>query len=391
MGLANPIYTVARILQTLEHAVTSAKMARVPTRIAVICPAWQDWTQQEGVFRLMQLARHRFKFLAPQSALGYLDKSTGARFDVDVLLIQNTKAARKFPVIEAHLDKLRSNCKGRISVDPMYSEDWHVQYDEACRRTRLRTPGVVEMPKKLSALKDALKGTAALRWKMKTKLAGWREQHNQRYFDLLVNEREHSAALFEEVEVSPAVLIRDLEVKFNRAMLGTVAKFVKSGVFGTAYALLKDKDNELSKYRPVQPNNQAPLAPLQNVACRAIEFVVSEAGNSMTLGATQRLKHAVAEFNAKAKQARGVYAFTFNVKDQFSNLEHRLTERAIRVMTAVAFEGAGETSLLVTVRGSKRVQWYTKGVPRVTAVRVTRAKLVQAMLMSLNHNYGWIA
>ncbi|KAK3280223.1 hypothetical protein CYMTET_11929 [Cymbomonas tetramitiformis] len=60
-------------------------------------------------------------------------------------------------------------------------------------------------------------------------------------------------------------------------------------------------------------------------------------------------------------------------------------------MTAVAFEGAGETSLLVTVRGSKGVQWYTKGVPRVTAVRVTRAKLVQAMLISLNHNYGWIA
>ncbi|KAK3280224.1 hypothetical protein CYMTET_11930 [Cymbomonas tetramitiformis] len=325
MGLANPIYAVVIILQTLEHAVTSAKMTR--------------------------------------SALGYLDKSTGARFDVDVLLIQNTKAARKFPVTEAHLDKLRSNFKGRISVDPMYSEDRHVQYDEPCRRTCLRTPGVVEMPKKLSALKDALKGTVALRWKMKTKLAGWRKQHNvpdghvtvdarvgvadaanycrvleqacagtarlyldrnvgvgalvcqQRYFDLLVNEREHSAALFEEVEVSPVVLIRDLEVKFNRAMLGTVAKFVKSGVFGTACALLKDKDDELSKYRPVQPNNQALLAPLQNVAGRAIEFIVSKAGNSMTLGGTQRLKHTVAEFNAKAKQARGVYAFTFDVKD----------------------------------------------------------------------------
>ncbi|KAK3238160.1 hypothetical protein CYMTET_51809 [Cymbomonas tetramitiformis] len=262
------------------------------------------------------------------------------------------------------------------------------------------------MPKKLRELKDTLKGTAALRWKQKVKLERWRREHGipegpvtvderegvvdageycrvlerccagtarlyldrnagvgaiicqQRYFDLLVNERVSSAALFEEVAMSPAEL---------------------------------DKDDELKKYRPVQPNNRAPLAPLQNVAGRAIEFVVQEAGGSMTLGGTQRLKQVVEKFNAVSKAAHGVYAYTFDVKDQFSNLEHKLTKRAIRAMVAVAFENAGETSLLVTVRGAKGVQWYTKGVPRVTAVRVTRAKLVRALILSLSHNYVWIA
>ncbi|KAK3287920.1 hypothetical protein CYMTET_4598 [Cymbomonas tetramitiformis] len=439
MGLANPIYTLERIVQTLEHAVNSAKMAKVPMRIVVICPAWRNWAAMEGVCRLMQFARHRFKFMAPQSALGYVDKSTGARFDVDVLLIQNTKAARKFPVTDAHLDKFRKHFKGRLSVDPEYSEDWHIQYDENFRRTRLRNPGVVEMPKKLRELKDTLKGTAALRWKQKVKMEKWRRDHGvpegpvtvdervgvtdageycrmlerycagtarlyldrnagvgamicqQRYFDLLVNERVSSAAQFEEVRMTPAELVRDLEVKFNRAMLGTVTKFVKTGVFGATYALLKDKDDELQKYRPVQPNNRAPLAPLQNVAGRAIEFVVQEAGGSMTLGGTQRLKHAVEKFNAVSKAARGVYAYTFDVKDQFSNLEHKMTEKAIHAMVSVAFDKAGETSLLVTVRGAKGVQWYKKGVPRVTAVRVTRSKLVRALILSLRHNYVWIA
>ncbi|KAK3243601.1 hypothetical protein CYMTET_46756 [Cymbomonas tetramitiformis] len=111
----------------------------------------------------------------------------------------------------------------------------------------------------------------------------------------------------------------------------------------------------------------------------------------MTLGGTQRLKHAVEKFNAVSKAAHGVYAYTFDVKDQFSNLEHKMTEKAIRVMVAAAFENAGETSLLVTVRGAKGVQWYTKGIPRVTAVRVTRAKLVRALILSLSHNYVWIA
>ncbi|KAK3280685.1 hypothetical protein CYMTET_11480 [Cymbomonas tetramitiformis] len=423
MGLANPIYTVERIVQTLEHAVSSAKMAKTPMRIAVICPAWRDWTAMEGVYRLMQFARHRFKFMAPQSALGYVDKSTGARFDVDVLLIQNTKAARKFPVTDAHLDKFRKHFEGRLSMDPEYSEDWHMQYDENFRRVRLQTPGVVEMPKKLRELKDTLRGTAALRWKQRVKLEKWRREHGipegpvtvdertgvvdaseycrvldrycagtarlyldrnagvgaiicqHRYFDLLVNERVNSAALFEEVTMSQAELARDLEVKFNRAMLGTMTKFKRTGVFGAAYALLKDKDVELQKYRPVQPNNCAPLAPLQSLAGRAIEFVVQEAGGSMTLGGTQRLKHVVEKFNSVSKVAHGMYAYTFDVKDQFSNLEHGMTKRAIRTMVAVAFENAGETSLLVTVRGAKGVQWYTKGVPRVTAVRVTRAKL----------------
>ncbi|KAK3287917.1 hypothetical protein CYMTET_4595 [Cymbomonas tetramitiformis] len=363
MGLANPIYTLERIVQTLEHAADA--VCRAPLQVH-----------------------------GPQSALGYVDKSTGARFDVDVLLIQNTKAARKFPVTDAHLDKFRKHFKGRLSVDPEYSEDWHIQYDENYRRARLRTPGVVEMPKKLRELKDTLKGTAALRWKQTVKLKRWRREHGIPEGPVTVDEREggrRSAALFEEVAMSPAELVRDLEVKFNCAMLGTITKFKKTGVFGAAYALLKDKDDELKKYRPVQPNNRAPLAPLQNVAGRAIEFVVQEAGGSMTLGGTQRLKQVVEKFNAMSKAAHGVYAYTFDVKDQFSNLEHKLTKRAIRAMVAVAFENAGETSLLVTVRGAKGVQWYTKGVPRVTAVRVTRAKLVRALILSLSHNYVWIA
>ncbi|KAK3281905.1 hypothetical protein CYMTET_10328 [Cymbomonas tetramitiformis] len=44
------------------------------------------------------LRNNKFAFLAPQSALGFKDRSTGAKFEVAILLIQNTAAARLRPV-----------------------------------------------------------------------------------------------------------------------------------------------------------------------------------------------------------------------------------------------------------------------------------------------------
>ncbi|KAK3243600.1 hypothetical protein CYMTET_46755 [Cymbomonas tetramitiformis] len=185
MGLANPIYTVERITQTLEHA----------------------------------LAKYRFKFLAPQSALGYVDKSTALRWKQKVKL---EKWRREHGVPE-----------GPVTVDGR--------------------AGVVDAGEYCKVLEKYCAGTARLYLDRNAGVGAIICQ--QRYFDLLVNERVNSAALFEEVTMSPAELVRDLEMKFNRAKLGTVTKFKKTVVFGTTYALLKDKDDELRKYRPVQPNN----------------------------------------------------------------------------------------------------------------------------------------
>ncbi|KAK3234394.1 hypothetical protein CYMTET_55336 [Cymbomonas tetramitiformis] len=422
-SLANPIYTVERIWQTVQHAVRSARTAKTTSRTVIIAPSWKDWTEETGVYRLMQLAKHKFKFVAPQAALGYVDKSTGARFNVDVLIVQNTKAARKYPITVAHLAVLRKHFAGRMSMEPRYEESWHVPLCPELIVLADADWEVGPVPRKLLDLEHSLKSEATLKWQQNLRLQQWMADFSlrdeavdagdnseavsaneycrvlerlcagtarvyldrnagvgalvcqRRYYDILVHERETSTALFEPAGRTEAEVVAGMLTDFNRFMLGNVCKFRRTGTFGATYALLKDKCVEIKKYRPVQPNSGGPIAPLQNLSGRAIEFMVEQAGGSLTLGGTHRLMQAVKRFNEKAQGARGIYLFGFDVKDQFSTLEHRGCERAVISIVEAACAKSGKNSVLVNVRGSRGVQcWFVRHEALEWAVVTVRAK-----------------
>ncbi|KAK3249511.1 hypothetical protein CYMTET_41064 [Cymbomonas tetramitiformis] len=134
------------------------------------------------------------------------------------------------------------------------------------------------------------------------------------------------------------------------------------------YALLNDKDAELRKYRPIQANRLAPLAKMQNVLGRGIEFLVSVIGHSFTCGGTHKALEWVAEFNEAAAEAVGVYGYAFDVKDPFSNVERvPVAERAVVRTVEEAKTVSGCTgSLLINIvavtKGVQCFQYSTRGV-----------------------------
>ncbi|KAK3278321.1 hypothetical protein CYMTET_13734 [Cymbomonas tetramitiformis] len=179
-SLANPIYTVDRIWQTLQYAVRSARTPKTPSRTVVIAPSWKEWTEETGVYRLMQLAKYTFKFVALQAALGYVDKSTGARFNVDVLIVHDTTAARKFPVTAAHLAVLRKDFAGGMSMERRYEEFWHVSHCPELLVLANADWQVGPEPKKLLDLEQSLKGEATLKWQQNLRLQKWSADFSMR-------------------------------------------------------------------------------------------------------------------------------------------------------------------------------------------------------------------
>ncbi|KAK3235624.1 hypothetical protein CYMTET_54185 [Cymbomonas tetramitiformis] len=143
------------------------------------------------------------------------------------------------------------------------------------------------------------------------------------YFFLLIKERDNSAVLFTAVPGTMENTVLDLHGNYTKYMLDTEAKFDLHGYFGTLYVLVKDKSTDGTAYRPIQPNYTSPIALLQNRLGRAADFIASELGGSFTLGGiTRNLKANVTEFNRLAGDTGSViYAATFDVNDQFSNVD----------------------------------------------------------------------
>ncbi|KAK3277492.1 hypothetical protein CYMTET_14505 [Cymbomonas tetramitiformis] len=223
MALGNPIYTVERIEQTTSHAVLSV------VSCASCVLACRDWTAKAGVYRVMQLAAHKFKFLAPRSALGITDCSTGACFNVDVLIVQNALAAQKFPVPPFALNKLARHFKGRISLlPPEYESTWTVPPSQA-----LRAGGA-------------------------------------------------HPSQFSNVEESPEAMVTQLAAQYRHLGLQTVVKLDTAGTYGNLYALLEDK---------IAAGNQkwqARGAPVEEVR---IVYFIRQADNFLALVTLMSRKH----------------------------------------------------------------------------------------------------
>jgi len=434
MALGNPIYTVEWIEKTLLHAVQSAQTARVPMRVLIVAPAWRDWTAREGVYRVMQLRARAFKFLAPQSALGYTDRSTGARFNVDILFVQNELAARRFSVPPLVLGRIARHFKGRMTIMPTYDPTWVVQTVEDAELRASKDA----FPARLRALGTQLRGQAALRLEQRRLISRWCERESvpagprwqgtlavdavhyartidrecagtarvfldrnagvggiicqRRYFEMLVQERETSAARFVPAEDGVTEVMLELAKKYKSRELHTIAKFDTNGIYGNVYALPKDKDKQLQKFRPIQPNNRAPMAKLQNVLGRAMEFLVLEIGDSFTCGGTQLTVEHIRTFNEGSRGAKQVLGFTFDVKDQFSNVEHQVAKVAIEktIEEGFALRQAAE-ALLVRRRGARGVRWWQRGLQGATYTRVGPKKMLDGMLLSLTNNFVFIA
>ncbi|KAK3233135.1 hypothetical protein CYMTET_56556 [Cymbomonas tetramitiformis] len=251
--------------------------------IVLAVPAWKDYTKIPFVHRFLQLKRDVLTFIAPQSALGYEDRSAGARFDVDVLIIQNAAAKRQHPVTAGGLARLERHFRGRLKQGPTYSESWVAPFCAARASLNEKSDG----RKNKGYLKEDRPARSG-----------------RKYFQLLVKERETSAALFEKIEGTVASVMEKLNREFTAKMLHTVARFDADGYFDTLYVLIKDKCNAMQLYRPIQPNYSSPIALAQNRLGRATDFIVDALGSAFTLGGTHRLKGIIADFNARA--AKGV-------------------------------------------------------------------------------------
>ncbi|KAK3262655.1 hypothetical protein CYMTET_28500 [Cymbomonas tetramitiformis] len=207
-------------LRVSEHKMTAAKVKGVITAVET----WPVWfTVMRGALHPQGPAAQEgvFKFLAPQSALGYEDRSTGTRFNVIVLLIQNAAARRLHPVTDGSLARLERHFRGRLTIEPRYSEKWVAPY--CAGRASLNQESWEVAP-----LSGELK-LAARRMKRK-------------YFQLLlVKERETSAAQFERVNGTAGEVMDALRRQYFQKILQTVARFDTNGYFGTLYVLIKDK------------------------------------------------------------------------------------------------------------------------------------------------------
>ncbi|KAK3284855.1 hypothetical protein CYMTET_7522 [Cymbomonas tetramitiformis] len=438
MAFGNPLYTRRCILRAIQHAVDSARGARTAVRIVLTVPAWEDYTKIPFVHRFLQLKRDVFRFLAPQSALGYEDRSTGARFDVDVLLIQNAAAKRQHPVTAGGLARLGRHFRGRLKQGPNYSESWVAPFCAARASLNEERWDVEPLCRQLVTAARRMKVAAELQLKLRGSVQRWAQEQGvpagrtdctqwgtvnvaeyrlalaaceltarfpldrngavgglmcqRKYFQLLVKERETSAAQFEKIDGTVASVMEKMSREFNAKMLHTVARFDANGFFGTLYVLIKDKCNAMQLYRPIQPNYSSPIALAQNRLGRAADFIVDALGSAFTLGGTHRLKGRIADFNARAaKGAHRVYGATFDVKDRFSNVDHDLATRAITATVDRWGASSSVQSVLVKTRGRRGVCLWTKGVPTRTAVRITRAKLIHGLILSLRNNFIWIA
>ncbi|KAK3240709.1 hypothetical protein CYMTET_49464 [Cymbomonas tetramitiformis] len=288
MALGNPLYTRRRIRQAIEHALDSARGTKQPVRILLTVPAWEDYTLTPFVHRMMQLKKHAYKFLAPQSALGYEDRSTGARFNVDVLLIQNVAAKRRYPVTAGGIARLRAHFRGRLKIEPTYSGDWVAPYCAGRASLNAERWDVEVIPGSLTRAMKRLLTTADVhvrlcrmtnRWLMEQRVPAGRHVHcvggaadadtyqealrnfcagtvrfpfdrnptvgglmcQQQYHRLVVQERETSAAQFEKVTTGDDCIMEELKNEYQRLMMHTVATFDNHGSFGNLYVMVKDK------------------------------------------------------------------------------------------------------------------------------------------------------
>ncbi|KAK3248054.1 hypothetical protein CYMTET_42466 [Cymbomonas tetramitiformis] len=432
-ALGNPIYTLAHIRKCLTHAVLSAKTSRLPVRIAFIVPYWRKWDEMEGVELVGLLTKGKFSFLAPQSALGFKDRSKAARFEVAILLIQNQAAAKTKPVTRQGLARVERAFADAVDDRGIcYSSSWGVGFSwqlarevrawmktdarerHTFARFRALMDGDVSAGLLLQKYGGALLGSLGraqacgsrgmltvsvvkgMVGKMNGLVRGVLDRNVAVGFGVCQKvyrqwlEDERDSGNYELVEEEQPSVVQCLYRKFLAAGLKGSSHFNLGGTFGNLYVLPKHKDvTLLEKRRPVVPCFASPDRMLQNRLGRALCFFISSLEGHFNVAATQEIVPKLQGFNAELGRDEVVMAAGFDVKEMYVRLRHTQVLRAVEYVVQQELSARG--ALLVSTRGRKGVKWYTPGTPRRTAVKITSAQVLAATQFVLEGTYLTVA
>ncbi|KAK3288226.1 hypothetical protein CYMTET_4282 [Cymbomonas tetramitiformis] len=411
-ALGNPIYTMDHIRRSILHAIYSAKTSRKPVRVVLVVPYWDKWDETDGVELICLLKKKKFFFLAPQSALGFKDRSTGAQFEVSLLLIQNRAAAITKPVTQQGLARVVRAFGG--SADDrgvMYSAGWGVGFSwQLAGEIRQWVKSLWQERRSLARFVELMKGDVTaglLLQKLGGKLLGMVEKAAEAemlaagaggairplseyqavmreleglargvldrnvavgfgvcgkiYKEWLENERD--GGNYTPVTQEEAAVVQLMRTKYEAAGLKNVARFDLGGHFGNLYLILKHKDAGLwEKRRPVVPGFASPDRVFQNRLGRILCFLIEGTAGHFNVAATQEIVGQLSKFDGGLKRGDVVMAAGFDVKEMYVRLKHPQIMAAVVAVTAEAM--GDKVAVSVNTRGRKGVKWYEPGTPR---------------------------
>ncbi|KAK3270703.1 hypothetical protein CYMTET_20916 [Cymbomonas tetramitiformis] len=357
-SLGNPVYTNAHIRRCIAHALLSAKTTRLPSRTVLIVPhgpGWGKWEEQEGVNLVCLLQKNKFAFLAPQSALGFKDRSKAARFDVSILLIQDRAAARLRPVTRQGLARVERSFGAAVDDRGVqYSAEWGVGFSwQLARETRQWVQSMSAEKRVLTKFEGLMK--CDMTAGMVFQKAGGElmravsvEQQTQSTCQIPAL-GEYRQLVGELGSLARGVLDRNTAVGFGvcgkiyqrwlreerdggnyvRGLSGNWLRWLRRcnrstggrswglwltlmwvGTSGTyIYLMLKHKDASLwEKRRPVVPGFAAPDRLLQNRIGRCLCFLITEIPGHFNVATTQEIGEKLAEFNSEVRPGDCVMA-----------------------------------------------------------------------------------
>ncbi|KAK3280691.1 hypothetical protein CYMTET_11486 [Cymbomonas tetramitiformis] len=375
-----------------------------------------------------------------KSALGFKDRSTGARFDVSVLLIQNRATAKLQPVTHQGLERV-SRAFGQAVSDAgvHYSTEWGVEFCwQAAARARAQTRDFREAQCVLDRFRTLMKGGVAaglllnnLRgelvsavqrtgdtqhgvevaadaliptvsdfWRLLNRMPGLARGVLDRnvamgfgvclqvYQSWLRAERQ--GGNYSPSEMESAEVVRKMKLAYKGAGLDQVATFFLDGSFGVLYLIVKHKDETLcAKRRPVVPCFNAPDRMLQNRVGRALCFFIDQLDGHFNVAATQEISSRLAKFNAAVKRHDTVMAASFDVKEMCVFLKPAVLLQATEL---VVMQAMGDKSgVLVSTRGRRGVSWYAAITPRRVALKMTATQILAGVRFILDNGFLSVA
>ncbi|KAK3232647.1 hypothetical protein CYMTET_57000 [Cymbomonas tetramitiformis] len=341
---------------------------------------WGLWEEQADVHLVCLLRKDKFAFLAPQSALGFKDRSKAARFD----LAQEVRGrVQMFAAEKRVLSRFEKMMRTDVTAGLLFQAAGGELLSAVAKAER--TPGAAGGIAALEEYRRAVGSLGGLaRGKLDRNVAvgfGVCEMVYQRWLRC-----ERDGGNYEKVEKELATVVEEMSLRYRVAGLTPVAKLDLAGKFGNLYLMLKHKDHTLwEKRRPVVPGFAAPDRLLQNRVGRCLCFLLTEMTGHFNVATTQEIGKALADFNAELRPDDCVMAAGFDVKEMYVRLTHSQALRAVEFVVSKAMQTEG--TLLVNTRGRKGVRWFEPGTPMKVAVRVSREQILAGVQFILGNGF----